>query len=290
MQNTREFHVVTNKLRAFFLSKGFIEVPSQSRLSILAACEDPKTISKFIMTGVEWPLPQTGQMWLERELLEHKDWKGVFCSSTSYRDEPNPIAGRHERIFPMFEFEQHGSFEDLKTLETEMLKYLGFEAPIIMDYEKLCSKYETDTLEAEHESTMCNEISQSIILEKFPQRSHPFWNMNYAGDGIFDKVDVILHGMETIGSAARSCNPGEMREFFHSVSDGGYAQLLFDKFGKDRVMAELNDYLSLDFVPRFGGGIGVTRMASAMNKAGLLQKDDVSFYGAIKTSVDRLTA
>ena len=95
--------------------------------------------------------------------------------------------------------------------------------------------------------------------------------------------------METIGSAERSCNPDEMRNFFETVSDGKYAQLLFDKFGKERVMAELDEYLSLDFHERFGGGIGVHRMARAMRLAGLLNPADVSFYGAFKTNVDQLT-
>ena len=37
---------------------------------------------------------------------------------------------------------------------------------------------------------------------------------------------------------------------------------------------ELDEFLSHDFVPRYGGGIGVTRMISAMKRAGLLVKND----------------
>ena len=37
------------------------------------------------------PLPQTGQMWLEHELLSTPNSKGFFCVSTSYRQEPNAI-------------------------------------------------------------------------------------------------------------------------------------------------------------------------------------------------------
>lgn len=289
MENTREFHVVTNKLRAFFLSKGFVEVPAQSRLSILAACEDPTTVAHYTLTGVTWPLPQTGQMWLERELINNPEWPGVFCSTTSYRDEPNPIPGRHFRIFPMFEFESKGNMDDLKQLEAEILLFLGFNKPTTVDYETYAFEHGISLIEAEHEETMCNTLNQAILLENFPTRSHPFWNMKYAGNDIFKKVDVILHGMETIGSAERSCNPDEMRKFFETVSDGNYAQLLFNKFGKNRVMAELNEYLSLDFHERFGGGIGVHRMARAMKLAELLNPADVSFYGAFKTNVDQLS-
>ena len=143
----------------------------------------------------------------------------------------------------MFEFESKGNMEDLKTLETEILEYLGFKTPTTIDYETYSKEKGISTIEAEHEEIMCNTINQAILLEHFPTRSHPFWNMKYRGDNVFKKVDVILHGMETIGSAERSCNPDEMRNFFETVSDGKYAQLLFDKFGKERVMAELDEYL-----------------------------------------------
>ena len=39
---------------------------------------------------------------------------------------------------------------------------------------------------------------------------------------------------------------------------------------KKEVLAELDEFLQHDFVPRFGGGIGVTRMISAMKKAELM--------------------
>ena len=99
------FTSTVSKLRSFFLNLGFLEVHTQNRLSILAACEDPTTVSTFEYAGNIWPLPQTGQMWLEYELLKNPALSGVFCVSTSYRLEPNPVTGRHDLIFPMFEFE-----------------------------------------------------------------------------------------------------------------------------------------------------------------------------------------
>jgi elongation factor P--beta-lysine ligase len=49
--DTREFNKVVSKLREFFQSKGFLEVHTQNRLSILAACEDPSTISTYSYAG-----------------------------------------------------------------------------------------------------------------------------------------------------------------------------------------------------------------------------------------------
>ena len=56
---------------------------------------------------------------------------------------------------------------------------------------------------------------------------------------------------------------------FNTISDGMYADLLFKLFGKESVEKELDEFLSFDFFPRFGGGIGITRLISALNKCGV---------------------
>ena len=277
MQDIFHFNQITQQLSRFFQEKhGFVEVPAQSRLSILAACEDPETISQFVFSGINYPLPQTGQMWLEAEILKHPNIKGVFCVTTSYRNEPFPIPGRHDKIFPMFEFESCGGMNELKKLESELLQFLGFPSPVSCQYEDICQRYGVDELKSEHELKMQQEFGNVISLEQFPQRTHPFWNMKHDKNGMFNKVDVLLYGMETIGSAERSTNVEEMRDNFYTISNGQYAKLLFNAFGEERVKKELDDYLALTMFPRFGAGIGVTRMARAMELAGLLPSKTVA--------------
>ena len=248
-------------LRSFFLAKNFYEVHTQNRLSILAACEDPETVATYNYGGNIWPLPQTGQMWLEYELLKNPEAPGFFCLSTSYRAEPNPVRGRHETIFPMFEFEMHGGVEDLKKMEIELCEHLGIplEAANIKTYGEWQDEYKVRELDHGHEAA----IGRGMITE-FPEWTSPFWNMSRNGDGTSRKIDVILNGMETIGSAERSTDKEQMRETFYTISDGGYAQILYDKFGKERVEKELDEFLSFDFFPRSGGGIGVTRIMQAI--------------------------
>jgi aspartyl/asparaginyl-tRNA synthetase len=272
MTNTLMYNSLVQKLREFFLEKNFVEVPTQSRLSILAACENPHSVSTFEYNGEIWPLPQTGQMWLEYELLKNPTWDGVFCISTSYRAEKNPIPGRHELIFPMFEFESKGKYKDLILLEKELLEYLGFGLPVEMDYNKTCKEYgDVSILENEHETKMWNEVSHCVSLQNFPLRTNPFWNMQNQKDDIFNKVDIILYGQETIGAAERSCDVESMRKMFYTIENGGYSKKLFELFGKERVEAELEEFLKFDFFPRFGAGIGLTRLARAME---LLQKQN----------------
>jgi aspartyl/asparaginyl-tRNA synthetase len=275
MENMYDFNYATKRMRNFFQDeKGFIEVPAQSRQSILAACEDPATISQYIFSGINYPLPQTGQMWLERDLLENPDVKGVFCVTTSYRNEPNPVEGRHEKIFPMFEFESHGNVFDMIALEKELLEFLGFgDANSFkgIRYDDACNLYNVNLLDYPEEELLCKDMTKCVFLGDFPLKTHPFWNMKHRDNGIYNKVDVIMHGMETIGSAERAVDVEEMREQFHNISDGEYANLLFNHFGRKRVEDELEEYLAHDMFERFGGGIGVTRMVSAMKAEGIME-------------------
>jgi aspartyl/asparaginyl-tRNA synthetase len=264
MKNTEVYNELVQKMRTFFQSKGFKEVPTQSRLSILAACENPHSITTFEYKGEIWPLPQTGQMWLEYELLKNPEWEGVYCISTSYRQEKNPIPGRHELIFPMFEFESKGTMKDLLKLEEELLEYLGFDEPVNTTYEGVCAEYGgVSILEDEHEQRMWKDKGSVVSLQHFPLRTNPFWNMQHGTNGIFNKVDVIMYGQETIGSAERSCDVEKMKEMFYTIENGGYANKLFELFGKERVEKELEEFLSFEFFPRYGGGIGMTRLARA---------------------------
>ena len=265
----KKFTKTVDLLRSFFLNKGFLEVHTQNRLSILAACEDPFNVATYNYAGQVWPLPQTGQMWLEYELLTRPEEKGFFCVSTSYRQEPNAIEGRHDIIFPMFEFEMPGDINDLKKMEYELCEYLGMPVAMEKTYREWQEHYGLtyiDELEAEHETKMHEEYISTMITD-FPEFTSPFWNMSRnEGGGTSKKIDVILGGMETIGSAERSTDVEQMRDTFHTITDGAYASLLFELFGKERVEAELEEFLKHDFFPRVGGGIGMTRMISALDK------------------------
>ncbi len=269
VEDSVAFSDVVNRLRHFCLSKGFIEVHTQDRLSILAACEDPDTVATYQYMGETWPLPQTGQMWLEYELLTRPELPGVFCVSTSYRNEPNPIPGRHKLIFPMFEFEQPGDINELRKFEIELLEYLGFGSEqdfAIKSYDELKDYYQTEELTHEHENKMKQDFGNIVFCQEFPVYTSPFWNMKKKGKDHAEKIDVIITGHETIGSAERSTDASQMRDSFYTISQGGYAQKLFDLFGKERVEKELNEFLDLNFFPRSGGGIGLTRLINAAKK------------------------
>jgi len=261
-----KFTKTVGLLRSFFLDKGFQEVHTQNRLSILAACEDPFNVATYNYAGQVWPLPQTGQMWLEHELLSSPSSKGFFCVSTSYRQEPNAIPGRHDIIFPMFEFEMPGNIDDLKAMELELVDYLGFEKPLAKTYADWQNWYGVEgELEAEHETQMFKDFTTTMITD-FPEFTSPFWNMSRNEDGTSKKIDVILGGMETIGSAERSTDIDQMRDTFHTITDGAYSELLYKLFSKERVEEELERFLKFDFFPRTGGGIGMTRMIAALEK------------------------
>ena len=266
----QKFTEATTQLRSFFLARNFQEVHTQNRLSILAACEDPTTVATYNYAGEVWPLPQTGQMWLEYELLNNPEVPGFFCVSTSYREEKEIKEGRHDIIFPMFEFEMPGDIRDLELMERELCEHMGFgnrHSVVDKDYLEWCDFFNTTELDHDHEEQMCKRWQGRVcMIKNFPNSTSPFWNMKQNGDGTAAKIDVIISGQETIGSAERSSDTDEMARMFHEISDGMYADLLYDLFGKERVDKELDKFLSLDFFPRVGGGIGITRLHHAMNE------------------------
>lgn len=271
--DSEKFNNVVKKLREFFLKKNFIEVHTQNRLSILAACEDPFNVATFEYAGKVWPLVQTGQMWLEYEILKKPEAAGYFCLTTSYRQEPNAVPGRHDIIFPMFEFEFKGSMEDLIILQKELLTHLGYGKYnyYVNDYKSIAKEFGTVELEHEHEARLYQEKSPVSFITNFPEFTSPFWNMRRnPDDDTSKKVDVILSGQETFGSAERETDKDVMRHRFNTIMEGAYKEKLFELFGEERTMNELEEYLNLEFIPRVGQGIGLTRLIRSMEKENLL--------------------
>jgi len=270
----QEFDNIITLIRNFFKSKGLIEAHVQHRLSILAACEDPTTISTFQYDGQIWPLPQTGQMWLELELLNNDQVPGYFCITTSYRNEQNPVNGRHQLIFPLIDFEIKGDMEDLIKLERELLEHLGFGDKDSFPRDKylnIAKKYGVNELEHIHEKYIQRDYGNVFFLTDFPNYSSPFWNMKQNNDDVTaKKVDVIINGVEIFGSAERSSDPNEMLKQFLTISNGEYAGLLYKTFGKQRVDNEFFDFCNHKFITRSGGGIGYTRLHKAMKENGLI--------------------
>tara|TARA_Y100000385_G_C12966085_1_gene581900 strand:+ start:228 stop:1088 length:861 start_codon:yes stop_codon:yes gene_type:complete len=270
---SEKFSKVVKKLREFFLEKNFIEVHAQNRLSILAACEDPFNVATFEYAGKVWPLVQTGQMWLEYEILKRPEAAGYFCLTTSYRQEPNAVPGRHDIIFPMFEFEFKGTMEDLIVLQKELLTHLGYGKYdyYVNDYKAIAEEFGTVELEHEHEERLYKEKSPVSFITNFPEFTSPFWNMRRnPDDDTSKKVDVILSGQETFGSAERETDKEVMRNRFNTIMDGAYKAKLFELFGEERTMLELEEYLDLEFIPRVGCGIGITRLIRSMEKENLI--------------------
>ena len=265
IQNVRpeEYDSLINECREFFKSKGFLNAYVQNRLYNMSACEDPNTITTFDYLGEVWAMKQTGQMDLEMEFFRNPT-RGIYCETTSYRAEPNPVPGRHDLVFPMFEFEQPGDMEELIKTEEEFLRHLRFPEPYYrFTYQQLADKYGVKELTHEHEMQMYKDFGPVVFITDFPEHTDPFWNMRRSGNELAKKVDVIICGVETIGSAERSCDPEDMITRFNTIGDGKYRDRLYSSLGKCRVDSELSEFMQSNFTPRSGGGIGFTRLIKA---------------------------
>jgi len=112
-------------------------------------------------------------------------------------------------------------------MEKELAVHMGFgkfydnKAENIpeIDYLEMCKKYNVEEIETPEEWLIEKDFGSVACLKHFPVYTSPFWNMNMRGD-ISDKVDVIMGGQETIGSAERSCDKEVMRDMFMNISEG----------------------------------------------------------------------
>ena len=159
-------------------------------------------------------------------------------------------------------------------MEEELLEYLGYGDRSSYgkdDYDNIANKYNVLTLEHEHEKKLYTENGSVYFIKNFPEHTSPFWNMKRDPDSVYaKKIDVILSGHETIGSAERETDPNIMRERFNRISEGQYAKAIFSKFGKERSLKELDEFMNLNFFPRSGGGIGITRLIRSMKMENIM--------------------
>jgi len=270
--SARELQIVLKIVQQFFNERGFEFVYVGDRLLIRAACEDVRSIAMFEYrkdgddVTLPWPQKQTSQMDLE-DLVLAEGFIRVHTLTTSYRKELRPIRGRHEGIFPLYEFEALGGYGELLALLEEFVQYLGFDAPVFHYYDDVCDS--EGEVGWEQEKLLNPTPKSSAIITHFPVK-HSFWNMRRTPDGKYAyKADVILGGMETIGSGDREDDLEVMRTAFETLMDGEYASTLRELFGA-RIDREITAFLSHQFVKRYGGGIGLNRLVRAMRGAGLL--------------------
>ena len=282
----KRFTLLTRRLRSFFEKKGFLEVHTQDRLSLLTTCDEPSTISLHSCQGQAWPLPQTGQIWLERELLGRPGGApGYFSISTSYRNAYDPVPGCDDQVFPVFEFEFRGGFEALVALEKELLAFLGFgakERHAEVDYVRAALDSGQTRLDHVREALLGEEHGTVVLLKDFPVSATTLWNVALGPRSCFrgalrpkavpvaKKADVLLWGIKVIEGAQRADCPRKARKQFYALGARGHSRALFSHFTRARVQRELEEFLSLSFFERSGGTVRLARLADAMIKSGLL--------------------
>ena len=244
----------------------------------------------------EFPLPQTGQMQLERELQydteQGRKTYGFFTITSSYRDEKieEPLeTGRYRRQFPLLEVEIREDFEGLIAFIKGMLKHLGFPVDLCKrgKWVDVARQLKVKDIDREAEIRIAKEISPIFFLTHFPLEQYeefpttnPFWNMKRdpLEPRLSLKVDLILGhaekdlGMEVGGCAQRETSVQDMKHRFLTIENGEYSELLF-KFGKEKVMEELEDYWSRPFPVRSGFGLGVSRLITVMHAWKLFPHD-----------------
>ena len=263
--NAYWYHKAVSRLREFFVSRGFMEVYAQTRPSFLALADHTSTIMSYDSAGEHFLLPQNAHMWLEQETLKNPEFPGVFSVTTSYRQYENPVANRHEGVFPIFDFEMPGTIDDAAKLQKELLEYLGFAEGDVPEflYDDVTSEFGVRRIDSSVESRLYKDHGSVVIVKNRPESVQPSWVVSRADD-VAIMLNTVLYGVETVSIAQRATNTDNMRERFYAINEGQYAADLFAKFGQARVERELGEYLSHEMFPRCCGSIGLIRLIRAL--------------------------
>lgn len=202
--------------------------------------------------------------------------RGYYCMNTSTRNESRAGDGRREFRFPITECEfavetEESGLEELAQFLERMIVHLGFEKPARRYYTEECKIRGVKKLDDIDEADICNQAQNSVVLlMKFDEESDPYFNMRKNADGTFDKIDVLIDGVETVGSAVRSCNKDEMLDMLKKQDKGKYLTTMYKYFGEETIKNEVNDYFSYKFIPRCGLGIGTSRLIKALERHNLV--------------------
>ncbi len=226
------FDRTVKALRDFFAKREFKEVNSQCRPSILAAWEFPERLQAYNARGTEWPLPQSGIVWLERELRKDPDATGFFCLTNSY----GAAAAAQPR--PIFEFAFRGDQTALRTLVTALMTSL------------LPHNFEGDG----------RIVTNSSLAEC------PFWNVAAAPSGENGSqrarnCDAHFKGTRLVSAAERTQDKNAMSYKFCVSYGGRYSLGLYHYFGQARTEAEFARYVNDCSFLRSTGSVDVMALS-----------------------------
>ena len=224
----RQFETIVRPLRRFFTSRGFLEVNTQGRASILSAWESPGRLQTYMSAGALWPLPQSGAAWLELELAKEPNAAGFFCLTNSYGGMSAETVPR-----PIFEFAFRGKQEDLRKLVVALTGELD-DAGLLR----------------------CGDTPWRVEENTLVAENH-FWNVavdgEIGGEQRARNTDIYVGNKRIIHAAERSQNKKEMEFAFIVSQDGRHSTDLFGRFGRARTATEFSEYVNTCSFPRCTG-------------------------------------
>ena len=139
------------------------------------------------------------------------------------------------------------------------------------NYVALTKMFGVEKLENEHLNALSKKFGTVFFVKNTPLQHNLEWNSKYNRDSKISKNGfVILDGIKCIVSGENSCSSIEMRELFHNLDNGKFKDLLYDKYTKQVIDAELNDYLKQNFFPRYTGSIEVESLVNVLDNNNLI--------------------
>ena len=233
-----QYSATINRLRGFFLNRNYVETDVIGR----------------VHTGSATQL----RLQLDQDFLSNSALNGIFYTNT-------PPGGS-----TTLGFQTHGGVEELESLLSDLLTYIGYEFPRDKTkfpndtYDDICWGRGVNEIDDATKAKLCDpqpvffvkRKPASIVpeLERWNISTHPRTDTDMNRGEYLKTVDVLLSGKTAIAGAELSCDT-EALELCHTVVTDS------DK---------LNEYLNHNFIPRSRGEIDTTTVIHSLRGTGLL--------------------
>jgi hypothetical protein len=250
----QEYNKFIVKVRHFFESKGFIEVPETTH-TLTTTCEmDPDDLVLCRKNGMIVCLPQSNLKWIQY-LLFNARRNGLFMTGISY----NRGTMEDKKIHPILDFAAHGTIDDLLQILTDFCKYMDLGKPLYINpwginilKDSECEKYKDKS-----SCIITNGLDK--IFNKY------FWQYKLV-DTQYKVASLILYGKRIILGGERSTDINKMMFDMYTIDNGEYIKTLYNIYNMKHVDDELLRHPSIKWTTRYGATINLEALFNIINE------------------------
>ena len=184
---------------------------------------------------------------------------GLYIIGTSYNG--GYIKDVSKNIYPILDFVDYGTIDDLINIVTEFCLYLGYTKQDI-------TYISPNNINILDENECKNHFSKYkiVITTSLDVKFNKYYWFYNTFDKKYKVVALIINGQRVLIGGERMTNIHEIILKFYTIDKGNYVTSLYNIFTKCRIDDEIVKYTNLKLVERFGATINLVVLFNVINE------------------------